>query len=223
MWISPFWWNQRRFNRKTEGIMHFPTYTKMARQRATRKILHLEEIMSSYSCFRSLFLPIFGRTGIYTVQSIGRRKTNVEHYYARSSRREIGRLQSSKVGGCGGQVIVVGSVVRDKTWRRLIMGATRFMRRTRNVLEAGAFVLGLILEPHLEAPLPLSSWKTAQLEDMCGEDLMLPTGEGRRLHLEQESRSLRLLGQDLQLLRFPLLWLKRTASIASLVNGLPLL
>jgi hypothetical protein len=164
MWISLFWWNQRRLNRKTEDIMHFPTYTKMMRQRVTRRTLRQAEIMSSCSYFQSLFLQIFGRIGIYTVRSIGRKKMNVEPYFARSSRRETGRLLSSKAGGCGGQAIVVGSVERAKIWRRLITGyiSTGLMRRTRNVLEVGVFVLGLILGPHLEVQLPPSSWKTAQ-------------------------------------------------------------
>jgi hypothetical protein len=162
MWISLFWLNQRRLNRKTEDIMHFPTYTKMMRQRVTRRTLRQAEIMSSCSCFQSLFLQIFGRTGIYTARSTGRKKTSAEQCYARSSRREIGRLLSSKEVGCGGQVIVVGSVERVKIWRRLIAGyiSTGLMRRSRNVLEVGVFVLGLILGPHLEAPLPPLSWKT---------------------------------------------------------------
>lgn len=164
MWISLFWSNQRRLNRKTGGIMHFPTYTKMTRQRVTRRTLHQEEIMSSCSCFQSPFLRIFGRIGIYTVRSIGRKKMSAEQYYARISRREIGRLLKSKAGGCGGQAIVVGSVERVRIWRRLITGyiSTGLMRKNRNVLEAGVFVLGHIRGPRLEAQLPPSSWKTVQ-------------------------------------------------------------
>jgi len=206
--------------------MHFPTFTKMTRQPVTRRILHREEIMSSYSCFQSPSPQTLGRTGIYTVPSTGRKKTSVVLYYARSSRRGIGRLQSSKVVGCGGQAIVVGSVERDRIWRRLITGFISCTKRTQNVRGVGVFVLDLIPVPRLEAQRPPWSWRTALWEDVCGEDQMLPIGEGRRLRREQEFKNFRLLGRGLQLPKFLPHWSERTASVVSLlvtVNGLQLL
>jgi hypothetical protein len=94
--------------------MHFPTYTKTMRQLEPRKTLRLEEIMSSYSCCQSPFLQIFGRTGTYIARSIGIRKMSAEQYYAKGSRTEIGRLLSSRVDGCGGQVIEATSVEKVK-------------------------------------------------------------------------------------------------------------
>jgi hypothetical protein len=67
------------------------------------------------------------------------------------------KLLSSKVDGCGGQVIVVGSVAKDRTWRRPIIPLTKTTTKMRNVLEAEVFVPDLILELHHEVPLPPSS------------------------------------------------------------------